>query len=93
MKIKVRELKKPVLRKRTDGEKLVRYKVLEVIDFDIGVNCKITDVSSDHDGGNRMGGTFYLTEEEFKKMVDNDVKVKVIPVDEALIKHEIPKPA
>jgi hypothetical protein len=92
MKIKVRELKKEVSRKRVDGEKLVKYKLLEVADGEASPSWKVTDVSTDHDSGNRMGGTFYLTQAEFDKLASDGASVKVIPVDEALVKHEIPMP-
>ena len=92
MKIKVRELKEEVLRERTKGEELVKYKILSLEGIDLEVRWKVVDIANDLDSGNQLGGTFYLTESEFGELVSRGVEYKVIPVDESIKMYGIPLP-
>ena len=92
MKIKVRELNEEVHRIRTGGDVHVKYKILSVEGIDLQVEWKVTDISNDLDSGNQLGGTFYLTESEFGKIVAQGAEVKIIPVDQSIKMLNIPIP-
>jgi len=92
MKIKVRELKEEVLRKRTGGEENIKYKILSVEGVDLNVKWKVIDIDNDLDEGNKLGGTFYLTEFEYGELINKGVEFKKIPVDESMKGFGIPLP-
>ena len=50
-RIKVRAYLVPFQKERADGIKLVKYKILEIEDFELNANWKIPKVGRDFDKG------------------------------------------
>lgn len=79
MKIKVKQLKAPITRKRTDGTKQVLYKIMQVGDWPLDIKYKVIDVTADFEVGNTTGGTYYIDQVELDAIIATGVEVKVIP--------------
>lgn len=77
--LKIKQLKAPILRKRTDGEKMVGYKIMQAQGWPIDIKYKCIDVTADFEIGNTTGGTFYLDEDELNVIKATGIDMKVIP--------------
>jgi len=69
-RIKVRAYLVPFQKERADGIKLVKYKILEIEDFELNANWKIPKVGRDFDKDSKVEGAWYLTEEELDRLRD-----------------------